>query len=423
MKRVALIYLPHPYLNQPDAQAPLGLLYLASVLKKDYDVKLYNFACRNTHEAIAELGEHDVYGISITSLELLQANRFAHLIKERFPGAKVILGGPGTISDEYVDWNIIDSICKGEGEITILEMLRDADNNNLKKIYYGILVQDLDVIEFPSRDLIENQGGNIFAYNENYVGNGSSQILTSRGCPFKCAFCSASYLTSKIRYRTTESVVAEIKQVISDYGIKQFRFADETFVLKKGRLKKLCEQIKSLDIIWRISTRVDIFSEETGRMLVDAGCREVSFGCESFDDDVLKILNKKTTAEINARALEASHRAGLKTRCMLMIRTPGQTKDTVRLNIEWLSRVPYDIICCTTFIPIPGCDIWYHPEKYNIQILNKNLDDYNFYFFGGGGENEIKDIIKLDSMDMDELNQQTIEFRQWVKETGKINEG
>jgi len=420
---IKLIYLPHLHLKQPEAQAPMGLMYLASVLKKKHQVTINNFASFSTYKAIEFLEEADMYGISITSLELLQANRFAHLIKEKFPKSKVILGGPGTISDTYVDWNIIDSICKGEGEITIFEMLKDI--NNLKKIYNGKIVKNIDNIPFPSRELLlcSKQGGNIFAYNKKYRKGGSTQILTSRGCPYKCAFCCAPALTTKVRYRSAKNIVEEIKSVIDNYGIRQFRFADDLFVYNKNRLKKVCEAISKLDIIWRISARCDIFDEEASKMLLDAGCREVSFGCESFDTDVLKMLKKRTTAEINAKALETAITSGMNARCLMMIKTPGQTKYTVRKNIEWLSRIPFSIVACSIFVPIPGSEIWNFPDKFDIKIIDKNLDNYNFYFFGREGAIDIKNIIQLKGRNEDEVNEESQEFRDWLNKNGKINKG
>jgi hypothetical protein len=106
-----------------------------------------------------------------------------------------------------------------------------------------------------------------------------------------------------------------------------------------------------------------------------------------------------------------------------MIRTPGQTARTVPINIEWLKKVPYNILCCTTFVPIPGSDVWNNPDDYGIEILNRNLDDYNFYFFGPEGENELKDIIKIKGRSLEELNEETIYFRDYLKSTEKLNRG
>jgi len=425
--KVVLIYLPHPYLNQPDAQAPMGLMYLASVLEQaNHKVEIKNYSSYLTHEAIADLPEADFYGISVTSLELPQANRFAFLVKEKYYDSVIGLGGPGTYSSEHVNWDVIDTICIGDGEITILDMLNDTEKCELKKIYNGEPVPDIDIIPLPARHLIENQGGNIFAYNKNYYEGGSSTILSSRGCPFQCAYCSAPHFSvgnKRMRYRSAQSVYDEMKHVKDEYGIRQFRFSDDMFTANKQRVMEICDLVGKLDVVWRISCRVKPFDEEMAKAMFDAGCKELSFGVESFDNHVLEVLKKGATAEDNARALEITNKIGFVSRILFMIKTPGQRRETVALNIEWLKKVPYDIIACTSYMPLPGSDIWLHPENYGIEIIDKNLDHYNFYFFGSHGENEIRDVIRFKDRNMAEVNEETKFFRDWVKSTGTVNKG
>jgi radical SAM superfamily enzyme YgiQ (UPF0313 family) len=324
-----------------------------------------------------------------------------------------------------VDWNVIDSICLGDGENAILKIVRDFPG--LKKKYIGTRFSSLDDIPFPARHLLNGKlGGNIFAYNKNYKDGGSTVILTTRGCPFNCGFCTAPLLRDfnhGIKYRSAKNIHDEIKEVIETYNIKQFRFSDDMFTANSKRAMEIAEKIGSLDIVWRISCRVKPFDEELARVLYNAGCVEMSFGIESFDNHVLKLLRKGTTSEDNVRALEICDRVGIKTRVLFMIRTPGQTRNTIKENIKWLNRVPYNIIACTSFVPIPGCDIWYHPQRYDIEILNRNLDDYNFYFFSSHGENKLKDVIKLKGRSLEEVNHETIEFREYIKSTGKVNTG
>lgn len=424
--KVVFIYLPHPYLNQPDAQAPIGILYLAALLEAaGVDVDVKNYSALNTWEALADLPKADFYGITVTSLELLQACRFAHLIKEKFYNCVVTLGGPGTFSDEFVDWNAIDSIVKGDGEEAIFKMLLDYSNNELEKVYSLPAYRKLDVLPFPARHFLkEKQGGNIFAFGKQYKSGDSTVIITSRGCPFSCSFCSSPHFTNNcVRFRSPENVYDEMKSVVENFGIRQFRVSDDMFLADPKRVIKLCELIGPLDIAWRISTRVKPMLPDVYKLMYEAGCKEVSFGVESFDEDVLTMLKKGTTPQDNAHALEECHKIGISTRVLFMIRTPGQTAQTIHKNIAWLSRVPYDIICCTSFVPIPGSDIWLNPDAYNIEILNRNLEEYNFYFFGSNGPNELKSIIKIKDRPLEEFNEESLAFKQYLLETGKLNVG
>lgn len=426
--KVSFIYLPHPYLKQPNAQMPLGLLYLAAVLEKEnIDVEVKNYSSFLTYEALQDINEADIFGITVTSLELPQANRFACLLKEKYPKSKVILGGPGTYSHEFVDWTFIDSICIGDGEIEILKICNDIRNNKMHQMYVGTPVENLDNIPFPAKHLLKGtQGGNIFAYDASYRKGESTIVTTSRGCPYQCAFCGAPFFTKqrgKVKFRSPENVVAELKHIIENYNIKQIRFSDDMFTANRQRCLKLCSQIAPLDIAYRVSIRTKPFSKELAKALYNSGCKEVSFGVESFDNNVLKLLNKGITAEDSVRALEICKEVGLKTRILFMIRTPGQTRNTVPINISYLDKVPYDIIACTSFVPLPASDIWMNPDKYGIEILSKNLDKYNFYFYGSHGVNKLEDIIKIKNRSLDEFNHETQMFREYLKSTGKLNIG
>ena len=426
--KLTFIYLPQPYLKQPGSQAPLGLMYLSSILRNNnIDVELKNYTSFQVEEAINDLTESDIFGITTTSMELLQANRFSKLIKKKFPKSKIIFGGPGTFTNEFIDWSVVDSICKGEAEKTILDIIKDVKNDKLHKIYYGDPVIDLDSIPFPARDLLgDNQGGNIFANNHNYKKGQTTILLTSRGCSFNCSFCSIPKFNNPgkhVRYRSAKNILYEIENVIENFGIKQFRISDDMFTQNFKHVKKFCNLVTPLDIVWRISCRVKPFNKKLANILKNAGCKEVSFGIESFDDNVLKVLKKGTTSQDNIRALKMCNDVGLKTRALMMIGTPGQTKETVKINIETLEKIPYGIVACTIFKPLPGSSIWNNPENFGIKILDKNLDNYNFYSFGSQGENEIKNIIEIYGRKSEEVKSEIIEFINYLKGVDKINRG
>jgi len=426
--KITFIYLPHPYLKQPGSQSPLGLMYLASILRNNnINVELKDYASFSIDDAIDDLTESNIFGITATSLELSRANKFAQLIKNKFPNSKTILGGAGTSTDEFVDWSVVDSICKGEAEKTILDIVDDVKNNKLRHIYNGDPVMDLDSLPLPARDLLgDNQGGNIFSYNRHYTEGQTTILLTSRGCSFNCSFCSVPkfHMHGKpVRYRSAKNVLYEIENVIENFGIKQFRISDDMFTQNLQHVKDFCNVVAPLKIAWRISARAKPFSMETAKMLKKAGCKEISFGIESFDDNVLKLLNKGTNSKDNIKAINICNDVGLTARILMMIGVPGQTKNTVKININTLEKISYKIIACTLFKPLPGSRIWNNPEQFGIKILNKNLDDYNLCFFGSGGDNEIKDVIEIVGRDRKEVRSEIVEFIDYLKSTNKINKG
>ncbi len=396
---------------------------LAAVIKKDgrYSVEVKNYSASTLGEVMWDLPKARIYGITTTSMEIPAANEFASDIKEMYPAAKVVVGGPGTITPEYYDRDFVDVVVTGEAEFMILNVMRDLSHGVHKGIYKSDPPSNLDKLPFPAREMLDGTiGGDVFAYNKNYIGEGSTAVLSSRGCPSRCAFCASP---NGVRYRSVYSVVAEMENVMADYGIRQFRFSDDQFASDATRVRKLCDQIGPLGVAWRISARVKPLSRDTLVIMKEAGCKEISFGCESFDNDVLNLLNKGATTQDNVDALILAGEVGINARILLMIGTPGQTVYTPHINMTFIDRLPHKIVACTAFVPMPGTDVWYNPDKYGIEILSKDMRDYNFYFFGSDGVNDLKPVIKLKDRPLDEFIEETNEFRQWLLEREDVNRG
>jgi len=425
---ICFIYLPHPYLRRPSAQLPMGILMLAAMIQRDgrYSVAVRNYTSMSMEQAVADLPEARIYGITITSMEIPYALEFAEAIKGKYPEAKVIVGGPGTLTPDLLQSPCIDMAVRGEAEKAIFDIIDYFLNGHIIPRRYALArdVIDLDDLPYPAREMLDGSlGGDVFAYNKRYEGDQSTVILSSRGCPYNCAFCAAPALTSTVRYRSVDSVIGEMRYVIAKYGIRQFRFSDDLFTSNKQRVLDMCKEIKWLDVAWRVSARVKPLDEEMLVAMKGAGCKELSFGIESFDDDVLSLLSKRATADDNVRALQLCDEVGMGARMLLMIGTPGQTPETIRLNKYYISRVPHTIVSCTAFVPIPGSDVWYKPDKYGVEILSRDMRDYNFYFFGPDGMNDLKPVIKLKDRPLDEFVQESAEFRQWLFEREDVNRG
>lgn len=433
MTDICFIYLPHPYLKRPDAQLPMGILMLAAMIKKDgrYSVEVKNYSSWGSNYALGNLPEAKIYGITATSMEIPGAKAFARHIKLKYPESKVMIGGPGAGTLDRFEslLPVFDMVVVGEADYEMFNIISDlysCDAEWLSPIgtYQCVAPKNLDDLPYPARDMLGGSiGGDVFAYNKRYKGEQSTAILSSRGCPFSCAFCAAPGLAETVRYRSVDSVVDEMKHVIEEYGIKQFRFSDDLFTFPHRRALEMCEGIGPLDIAWRVSARTKPLDKDTLQAMKDAGCKELSFGVESFDDNVLSLLHKYATAKDNIRALEMCDEVGIGARILLMIGTPGQTPTTIELNKKHVDEVPHTIVSCTSFVPIPGSDVWYDPEKYGVEILSRDMRDYNFYFFGPDGVNDLKPVIKLKDRPLDEFVQESRDFRQWLFEREDVNRG
>jgi len=159
--------------------------------------------------------------------------------------------------------------------------------------------------------------------------------------------------------------------------------------------------------------------------MYNAGCREVSFGIESGDNDVLVALNKSIGVEDNYNGIVNAKRAKMIVRILFMIGTPGETEETANKNIEFLKRVHdyYDTIALTNFIPIPGSAIVNDPEKFNCKIVDNNIDHYNFYMWGPSGLNEWDDFIEPTNLALDKFKQNKQKMREYVLSCGRSNRG
>jgi anaerobic magnesium-protoporphyrin IX monomethyl ester cyclase len=417
-----LISIPKHYLKEPKAQVPLGILYLAAVLERGgFSCLVKDFSAITTEEAIRELPHAVLYGISVTSLEIPGAHLLIKEYKKINPKARFILGGPGvSLSPEMVDKNLVDSVFIGEAESSICTVVDDAKRAELKKEYYGSPILDLDEIPFPARNKLDYKGGRIFTFQE----GDSTVILSSRGCNRNCAFCAAPSLrASRIRYRAVSRVKDEIIDVKESLGIKNFRFSDEIFNANEERAKRLSDEIGGIKINWRVSCASNPLSESLLSRMKDAGCVEISLGVEAFDNNVLKALKKGENIEDHVRAIELIMGQGMVARLLMMVGLPSQSRETIEANKFWLKKFQGATVCCTSFVPLPGSMIWREPSRFGVEILDKNLENYNFYMFDKKGKRSLKPIIKQTRRSLEEFTEESEEFRCWLEENVILNRG
>ncbi len=394
--RIIFVETPCSWLVRQHVQIPLGILYLATILnKKGYNVRVFR------PENIGEMKnvlDYDVYCFSGTTLEISSILKCAEIVKEKNPKSIIFLGGTH-ITAIKEEQPYIDSICIGEGELVILKMIEDLEKGKLQRVYNGIKA-DINKIPIVDRNLIEGEhGGNVFTGGKNYIGTGSENFITSRGCVYDCSFCASHNLWgNNVGYRSLDSIEGELISIINvnDGYIRQLRICDDNFTLNKKRLAAICILLKAYGFIWRCSARADSLDEETCKMMYDCGCREISPGIESGDIRVLKGLNKKTCPDLMLKGCKAAHEAGITVRALFMIGTPFEREDTPERNIEFINKLSFTAITLSTFIPLPGTSIWYNPEDYNCRIITRDFNLYNKdYYVNKGGEKRKREYIPL----------------------------
>lgn len=363
MHDIVLVQPPNPMLSDPTTRWPLGLGYLEAVLvKAGYKVGIADLRVKKVDVSL--IPEAQIVGITATTGEIGMAKEIARLVKQRDPAVRTVIGGAHATYLPLDCWGTFDAVVIGEGENEILGLLGGEAAYRLN---------DLDTLPFPVRHpfsfsytLFEGAG-----YGK---GPKATSIITSKGCPFTCAFCQTKPL--QVRFRSAENVAEEIKQIQRDWSCSHFRIEDDTFTLKPERVFELCRLLWPLEVHWRCHTRSDLFNTDMARAMRAAGCDEVGFGVESADQRVLDIVNKKETLEQHIKAIRIAEDSGMKSKAFFMTGLPEETDEIVSLTKDFLEKAQPSKIILSRFTPYPGSDVWAHPEKYGVAWIDPEFQNY-----------------------------------------------
>lgn len=392
MKKVLLISPPAHGLKDKISYPPLGLLYLASNLRVPCEVEVLNML-EQEEEARYDF---DIFGISIHSVStFLPAQKLSRKIRSANKDAPIIMGGsfPTSMSEYTLKNTDADVVVMGEGErvfsdICGMDSFDAKDLERVRGIAYksdsGIfsnpleeLVKNLDDLKFPARHLLPR---NMIRHEGkvHHSDKPATTLFATRGCAFNCSFCDTNLWRRKWRSRTPENIIAEIEEVKKEYDVHWFRFPDDCITLSKKWFHDFCRKIRKCNIGWTVLSRSDAIDLETLGLMKEAGCEEIFFGFESGSQKLLDAMQKKVTVEQNIKAIELCRRAGITSCAYMMFGFPGEDETTVEETKQFLSKAAPDKTRISTFIPIPGTDVWNNPEKYNIKIKD-NFTDY-WYF-------------------------------------------
>ncbi len=312
-----------------------------------------------------------VVGISVMTAKYRSAVKLSALCKKFNPDLKVIWGGPDpTIrSTEVLQNRDVDFVVRGEGDLAIVELctalssgtlnFNDIDGLSFKaddRIIHNKfrkLISNLDEIPPPAKDLI--------LYPERYPRENMGDMVTSRGCPFECAFCGAQNIWGrKVRYRSTEMIVDELTDISRKYGIREFWFWDDSFTVNRERIIELCQKIidNNLNISWGCTSRVDLVDDMLVSKMKRAGCYMMEFGIESGSEKVLKQIKKNITLDQIRRAATLMEKHKIEWKAFLMIGFPEETKEDIRKTERLIREINPSGIVLSIFTPYPGSELY-----------------------------------------------------------------
>jgi radical SAM superfamily enzyme YgiQ (UPF0313 family) len=347
------------------AQFSLGILYLTTVLKEEgWDVEIYD----TNVKSIEDIPLSDVFGFSMVFNTYVSGLKLAGFIKNKYSSSLIVAGGAHVTLSAGID-PIFDVSFKGEAENTIKIFTQDFKKNTVSSKYVSEIPTDLDTV-YPDRSILPDEyirTSSIFTDSLSYTSNGSTSIMFSRGCPYSCTFCASPKIYGrKVRFRSVESIVREIKDIVNVYGIRQFRVQDDTFTLNISYVRKLSSALKNLGIFYRCSTRVNHVNDESIRLLYESGCREIGIGIEAADNLVLEKLQKQITVEQAEEAIACIRKYPITLRCFFMVGTPFDSFELYEKNIAFIDKHKIENAMFANFIPFPGTDLYDRKEHYNI---------------------------------------------------------
>jgi len=416
---INLIKPPDPSSIDDFLDEPLGLLYLATILKENgIDVKVTDLS--NTgykgYKDVIDLNS-DIFGLSLYTPTAWIGLEIAKYIREHKKNALIICGGP---HPSAVPWdenlhNIFDYIFMGEAEVSLLEFVQNYINSSLnsKKIIISSQVKDLDVLPIPQRDFVSD----VLVYHRKLNDKRCLGIIGSRGCPFNCAFCDKAITGNRIRYRSISNIVDEIKQLIDKYGVHEFEFFDDMFTIKKSRLQEFYDKTKNWGVSYRCNGRSDNLDPKIYELLKLSGCSHIAFGLETGSQMLLDKMNKKNTVENNYRAIKLARDNNLITMGYFILGFPGETYDTIAETMDFIEKSNVDQIQFYTFIPLPGCDVYNNPNKYGARIISSNFSEY-FQVTGTDGLGGM--VCETDLLSAEQIREEMIKIRKYIKErTGR----
>jgi len=418
------ITLINPPWNTKYPQPPLGLASLAAVLERDhYKVEILdsNALKLSVNEIITKTSNSEIIALTAMTPTINIVMDIAKRIKEVNSDSKIIVGGPhATIlpTDVLNKCSDIDVIVSGEGENTLLELVTKIENGEDINTVQGIAYRDNGKIkQTPPRTLIEDLDSLPFlAYHllpfdkyRLHPPHGKRSpfmaMLTSRGCPYDCTFCSKSVFGSTCRYQSPKRIVNEIEYLYERFNVKEIAFYDDIFTLNKKRVYEFLNELKkrNLDIAWTCEARVNLVNRELLCEMQKSGCYMVSFGIESGNQQILDSLSKNITIQQIRDAVGATHNAGIEGVGYFMIGSPGETPDTIRDTIDFAKSLPLDYVQFSIATPFPGTKFF----DYFLKLHKKspNWDDF-VYANLESGNRPVFETESLSKNDLMHLNSQ-----------------
>lgn len=378
--KIALVN-PNTYLEDI-IHPPLGLALLATICKQYgykvhvFDLPILKWSDEKAANEITKF-QPDIVGFTVTTKIYASAIEIAKILKKNIPQAKIIMGGP---HPTFAGYNIlerihdIDFIILFEAENSLFQLLQALrDNKSHNHIPgLGFRINQKTVINLPAPpignlDLLPIPDREFFPLAKYLTRDDETTVLTARGCPNHCAFCSTTRMGRRLRARSAKNVADEVRYVLN-LGFRSIFFSDDTFTYSEKRVHELCNEFQKISGKWRwtCNMRLQDARPEILEPMAKSGCYRVFVGVESSSTKLLERINKRCPANQAIELSKIIKNYGVEIHASFLFGLPGETEKTIMQTIKYAKKMNPDMISFNILTPYPGTELYENPGKYGI---------------------------------------------------------
>jgi len=384
-----------PKMTKPPLRIPYGLAYVGSaLLHNDVNVSVWD---RNAEpsdiKTTLKRQQPDVLGLSVlTGRAILDAINISEKAKEIYPDVPIVWGGyhstllpEQTLREPYIDY-----VVSGDGEYTMMELVRAIENGspvkNVAGLYYKKhskikqtkprpLIQNLDELPFPAWHLFKMEKYiHYTAFNERQIN-----LNTSRGCPFNCAFCCEPiFHKRRWRYNSSHRVIAMIRFLKDNYKCDHITFRESLFVANIKRVEQICDRLiaEKLGIGWDCPARIMNWDRALLTKMKKSGCTSFEFGIETGSPRLLKLLNKQINLDQVEDTFRKCNEVGIIACMNLIVGLPTETRKDLEMTLSLINKLKHGIVAVFIFTPFPGTKLYDFVVEERMFVPPQTLRDW-----------------------------------------------
>ncbi len=394
--RVSFVSPPSEYLYDPFRGDQHCQMQLLTILEENFgdqlSLSLTDLRGVKKESLVYHIPEQDLYLHSVYTLDFDQQIKTVKELKEVYPRAKHVAGGPhvNLFPDKALQY--FDSIVLGDAEDTVNTIIKDAQIGTLQQMYRQQKPVNTNEYPFARRHFVPKSSTarkeTISVGKDNKYSdlNGTTVVFT-RGCVYKCAFCALPAIRSinpKMRAKSPENIEAEIEYLKREYGIQALSIHDEIGIpLQREDAISRLEVFARTGVVWKGQCRVDGITPDLAKLMYESGCVAMGLGVESASQNALNLINKKINVERSKETIRILKEHGIAPRVYLIMGLPGEPENISDMTWNFIQETQPDTVFLHLFTPRPGTEVYENREKFGIVRTDEDWSHNNHLFYAG----------------------------------------